>query len=83
MDAFDDSDSDASETVLAHVDNDELPLVQHEIVEDLTDEIDDFLSDQGSLTSLTLGDGPPMIKPRPYQLEMFEESLKRNIIVTV
>lgn len=83
MDDFDDSASDASETVLADFDNDELSHLQDEIVEVVTHEINDFLSDEGSLASLTLDDGPPIIKPRPYQLEMVEESLKRNIIVAV
>lgn len=47
------------------------------------DEIDAFLSDGNSLNSLILDDGPPVIRPRPYQKEMLEESLKRNIIVAV
>ena len=84
MDDSDCSASDTSETILAQFDDDELPhlqAVQSEIVEDLTD--DDFLSDEASIASLTLNDGSPVIKPRPYQLEMVEESLKRNIIVAV
>lgn len=52
-----------------------------EIVEDLTRE-DDLLSEsQSSLASLNLTDGTPSIKPRSYQTEMLEESLKHNIIV--
>jgi hypothetical protein len=55
----------------------------NEIVEDLTGEIDELLSNSSSPASLTLQDGPPVVKPRPYQLEMVEESKKRNIIVAV
>ncbi|KAH7351083.1 dicer-like protein-like protein 2 [Rhexocercosporidium sp. MPI-PUGE-AT-0058] len=47
------------------------------------DEIDSFLSDSDSLKSLVIQDGPPVIKPRPYQKEMLQESLKRNIIVAM
>lgn len=85
MENSDDSASVASETILAHshFDDGELSRVPDEIVEDLTDAIDDFLSDEGSLSSLSLADGSPVIKPRPYQLEMVEESLKKNIIVAV
>jgi hypothetical protein len=83
MDDSDDSTSDTSETILVHFDDDELPRLPDEIVEDLTDGIDDFLSDEGSLSSLSLAYGAPVIRPRPYQLEMVEESLKKNIIVAV
>lgn len=83
MDDSDDSASDVSETTLAHFDDDELPRLPDEIAEDWTDGIDDFLSDEGSLSSLSLADGSPVIKPRPYQFEMVEESLKKNIIVAV
>jgi hypothetical protein len=55
----------------------------NEIVEDLTGEIDELLSNKSSPASLSLQDGPPVVKPRPYQLEMLEESKKRNIIVAV
>ena len=52
-----------------------------EVVEDLTGE-DDLLSNSvSSLSSLKLSDGTPNIKPRSYQIEMLEESLKHNIIV--
>ena len=51
-----------------------------QIIEDLTGE-DDLLSEsQSSLASLNLSDGTPSVKPRSYQTEMFEESLKHNII---
>ena len=56
----------------------EAPQVQEEI-----SDIDAFLSDSDSLKSLVIEDGPPVIKPRPYQKEMLEESLRRNIIVAV
>jgi hypothetical protein len=83
MDDSDDSASDISETILAHFDDHKLPRLPDEIVEDWTVGIDDFLSDEGSPSSLSLADGSPIIKPRPYQLEMAEESLKNNIIVAV
>ena len=51
--------------------------------EDKLDRIDAFLGDADSLKSLNFSDGPPVIRPRPYQKEMFEESLEKNIIVTV
>jgi len=44
---------------------------------------DDLFSDHASIASLTLDDGTPNIKPRAYQVEMLEESLKKNIIVAV
>lgn len=64
-------------------DNVEVDESKREIVEDLTGENaeDDLLSDQSSLASLNLSDGMPSIKPRDYQTEMLEESLKHNIIV--
>jgi superfamily II DNA or RNA helicase len=82
---MDGSDSD-SEAALVHVpddvDIDELLERKNEIIEDLAGEEDDLLSsDKSSLASLTLSDGTPSIKPRAYQVEMLEESLKHNIIV--
>jgi ERCC4-related helicase len=55
---------------------------KEEIVEDHTGE-DNLPSDEdgASPPSLNLQDGTPNIKPRAYQLEMLEESLKRNIII--
>lgn len=47
------------------------------------DGIDASLSDVESPTSLKLDDGPPVVQARPYQKEMLEESVKRNIIVAV
>ncbi|KAE9375393.1 P-loop containing nucleoside triphosphate hydrolase protein [Stipitochalara longipes BDJ] len=79
-----DSASDTSETVLAQRNEDELPYLPDEIVEDLTNnEISDYLSDESSLASLTLDDGTPSIKPRPYQFEMVQESLSKNIIIAM
>jgi superfamily II DNA or RNA helicase len=83
MDDSDEALSDVSETVLADFDNDELPIVPDELIEDLTDGINDFLSDESSLASLNLEDDPPVIKPRPYQLEMVQESLNKNIIIAM
>ena len=67
----------ASSTRIAEV-TVEAPKVQEEI-----SDIDAFLSDSDSLKSLVIQDGPPVIKPRPYQKEMLEESLRRNVIVAV
>jgi hypothetical protein len=55
----------------------------NESVEDLTGEIDELLSNSSSAAPLALQDGTPIVKPRPYQLEMVEESKKHNIIVAV
>lgn len=52
-----------------------------EVVEDFTGEDESLSSDKSSLASLNLSDEAPSIKPRAYQLEMLEESLKHNIIV--
>lgn len=81
MDDSDDASSEASDTAFQPDDIDNI-VTSIPLIQDLTDE-DKFLSDTSSLSSLLLKDGPPEIKPRPYQLEMFEESLKRNIIVAV
>jgi len=84
MDDSDDSASDISVTVLAPFVDDELPCLPDQVVEDLTNkEPDEFLSDESSLASLTLEDGTPSIKPRPYQLEMVQESLSKNIIIAM
>lgn len=77
----DDTSSETSDTPL-HINHIEHTPASQTLIEDLTEE-DKFLSDTSSLSSLVLKDGPPEIKPRPYQLEMLEESLKRNIIVAV
>ena len=48
--------------------------------------VEDFTSGQDipSPSSFTgLKDGVPVVKARPYQKEMMEESLSRNIIVAV
>ncbi|KAF8856499.1 hypothetical protein BDZ45DRAFT_675488 [Acephala macrosclerotiorum] len=84
MDGSDDSSSETSEAVLLQDDLDEnIPITTNPLVEDLTDD-DKFLNDGSSLSSLVLKDGEaPKIKPRPYQKEMLEESLKRNIIVAM
>ena len=66
--------------VLEDVDAD-IEEPKREIVEDLTGE-DDIFSYRFSLSSFNLRDVAPCIRPRAYQLEMLEESLKHNIIVT-
>jgi hypothetical protein len=81
---LDDSDSELSVSILPLPNpDDDFPVNANEIVEDLTGEADAFVNDEASLSSLSLVDGLPVIKPRPYQTEMVQESLKRNIIVTV
>ncbi|KAG0646281.1 ATP-dependent helicase DCL-2 [Hyphodiscus hymeniophilus] len=78
-----DSDSDSSGAP-AHVAEDVAIKPQRqeeEVVDDLTGE-DDLPSDSASsLPSLHLSDGTPIVKPRSYQVEMLEESLKHNIII--
>lgn len=81
MENSEDSASDVSETISFN--EDELPRLPDEIVEDLTNPINNLLSDKGSHASLTLDDGTPAIKPRPYQLEMVQESLNKNIIIAM
>jgi len=83
MDDSKDSCSEASDTLLEYLDEDELPQSAYKTIVDDAIGIDDFLANEGSVAPLTLDDGSPSIKPRPYQLEMLEESLKRNIIVAV
>lgn len=83
MEESDDSASDVFEMVLAPFDKDELPHLLDEVVEDHTNEVDDFSSDDDSPASLILDDGIPAIKPRPYQLEMVQESLSKNIIIAM
>ena len=51
-----------------------------EVVETLTGE-DDLLSDSQSVVSPHFSDAIPTVKPRSYQTEMLEESLKHNIII--
>lgn len=54
-----------------------------EVIIDELDTNDEVLTASSSFVSLTLDDHSPSIKPRPYQLEMVEESLKKNIIVAM
>ena len=83
MDDSGDSASDVSETIPEPFEEVELPRLPDDIVEDPTDPINDLLSDEGSLSPLTLDDGTPPVKPRPYQLEMVQESLNKNIIIAM
>jgi hypothetical protein len=81
---LEDSDSDLSSPTSSPPDTTLDPSsLANEVVDDQTGEADAFLNDASSLSSLSLSDGQPTIKPRPYQEEMVEESLKRNIIVAV
>ena len=77
------SDSDSDRASVHFPDDVEIDESKKEIVDDLTGENgqDGWLSDQSSLASLDSSDGIPSIKPRAYQTEMLEESLKHNIIV--
>jgi superfamily II DNA or RNA helicase len=77
--SYSDSDSDSGGAPV-HAPNEidvETPI---EPVENLTGE-DDLLSDSQSVASLHFSDDTPIVKPRSYQTEMFEESLKHNIII--
>jgi len=84
-----DSFSTALETAIDALDEDGDSLwPANEIVEDLTGEGNDAGNtpsddEEPSGGPLFLDDGAPVIKPRPYQTEMLQESLKRNIIVAV
>jgi hypothetical protein len=62
----DDSASDVSETIFEPFEEDGLPRLPDDIVEDLTGPINDLLSDEGSLSPLPLDDGTPSVKPRLY-----------------
>ncbi|EHL00289.1 putative Dicer-like protein 2 [Glarea lozoyensis 74030] len=53
--------------------------IANEVVEDLTAE--ECIPSPGSIEALQ--DGITVIKARPYQKEMLEESLKKNIIVAM
>jgi hypothetical protein len=57
----------------------EAAITHAEVVEDLTSE-EHILS---PASTVALQDGVAVIKPRPYQTEMVEESLKKNVIVAV
>jgi superfamily II DNA or RNA helicase len=73
-----DSDSDGPS---AHIPDDMETIQPRQAVEDLAEEDDSFSDSQASLPALTLSDGAPSIKPRSYQIEMLEESIKHNTIV--
>ena len=78
-----DSDSDFGSSVPARAPDEIEIKTPVEVIEDLTAE-DDLLGDgdsESSLPSLELRDGMPSVKPRGYQTEMLEESLKHNIII--
>ncbi|KAH8796487.1 hypothetical protein BGZ57DRAFT_920225 [Hyaloscypha finlandica] len=79
----DDTGSDVSDTIFEPFEEDGLPSLPDDTLEDLTGPINDLLSDEGSLSPLTLDDGTPSAKPRPYQLEMVQESLNKNIIIAM
>ena len=83
MDDPEDSTSESSETVIDNSGEDEAVTAAKEIIEDKTGAIDDPLSEGSSPRPIDLNNDLPAIKPRPYQLEMVEESLKQNIIVAV
>lgn len=53
----------------------------NEVIEDFTEKKD--LSKNTSSDALCFSEETPKIKPRPYQLEMLNEALERNIIVAV
>ena len=57
----------------------EAPTIPDEVEEDLTNEGDI----PSPISAQALQDGAPVVKARPYQKEMLDESLKKNIIVAV
>ncbi|KAF4625953.1 hypothetical protein G7Y89_g12212 [Cudoniella acicularis] len=86
MGDLEESSSDVSSTRLDLQEVEELEAVPttNEIIEDLTEttENDELLDDEA--VTLPLEENPVIkIKPRLYQGEMMEESLKRNIIVAM
>lgn len=59
-------------------------LAENVTVEDLTEGMAGHpQSGDDSTAPRNLDELPSAIKPRPYQLEMFKQSLERNIIVAV
>ena len=83
MAVSDDSASDSLDPFIHSLSDGDSPRTANEVVEDLTGEDEVFHDTQSSPGPSNLKAGEPTIKPRPYQLEMLEESLQRNIIVAV
>ena len=81
---MDDSDGSLSSAPSASQQLDAIdPLPStNEVIIDLTGDQDDSSTDAAS-PAVLVADKPPVIKPRPYQTEMVEESLRTNIIVAV
>jgi hypothetical protein len=83
MNDSDDASSRSSDNTGARPDEvDTVESKRREVVIDLAGQ-DELESDESSPPSIQLSDEAPDIKPRAYQIEMLEESLKRNIIVAV
>ncbi|RDL39000.1 uncharacterized protein BP5553_03340 [Venustampulla echinocandica] len=80
IDDAESSTSSHSESRLPH--DVPYPTTANEIIEDFTEKASARVSSSIDLEELK-DDRTPDIKPRPYQFEMFEESLKRNIIVAL
>lgn len=79
---MDSSEDEEESTVLQEeLSNDPSPRANEVVVDQVEDQ--STFSDASSLASLLLSDGPPSIKPRAYQLEILEESLKCNIICSM
>ncbi|KAH8687850.1 hypothetical protein BGZ60DRAFT_394641, partial [Tricladium varicosporioides] len=83
MDDLEDSSSETSNTILDGPNFDEAPITAHEIIEDLTAEESVSPDDQEIPIPTSAKDAAPVVRPRSYQYEMLEESLKRNIIVAM
>jgi hypothetical protein len=90
METHDDEESavfvEMSETVKLQGEDKNTARPTKESVEDLTTEIVDVSSDDAAsdeIVNVDLGNGEVAFKPRAYQIEMLEESLKRNIVVAV
>lgn len=65
-------------------DTSELSLPAIEIIDDRTGEDDDMSSEDGPRTpATTMSEGKQTVTARTYQLEMLDESLKKNIIIAV
>jgi hypothetical protein len=74
-----DDSSSSSDEFENEEDLGEAAIKNVEVVEDLA--VEESIPSPGSAEGLQ--DGVPIIKARPYQKEMMEESLKKNIIVAV
>lgn len=81
MDISDEACSEASGTLFE--DEAAISILAADVVDDdPTGKIDTRSNEKRSFASLSLIE-PLVVKPRPYQVEMVQASLERNIIVAV